>query len=75
RLFVQCLANPGLRARVDVARRELVVGDLQLEFALDAGRQHNLLQGLDDIGQTLALAPAIRAYEAARQRSEPWIFR
>ncbi|HEY9513798.1 MAG TPA: 3-isopropylmalate dehydratase small subunit [Rhodanobacter sp.] len=74
-LFAQCLGNPGLQASVDVARRELVLGDTRLVFELDAGRQHNLLQGLDDIDQTLALAPLIRAYEARRQRSEPWVFR
>lgn len=75
RLFAQCRQHPGLRASVDVARRTLVVGDMQIEFALDAGRQQNLLQGLDDIGQTLALAPRIRAYEAIRKLSEPWVFR
>ena len=74
-LFAQCLGNPGLQASVDVRRRELVLGDTRLVFELDAGRQHNLLQGLDDIGQTLALTPLIRAYEARRQRSEPWVFR
>ena len=74
-LFAQCLHSPGLRASVDVARRELVLGDTRLVFELGAGRQQNLLKGLDDIGQTLSLAPTIRAYEAARQRSEPWVFR
>ncbi len=74
-LFAQCWHSPGLRASVDVARRELVVGDTRLVFELDPGRQQNLLQGLDDIGQTLALAPAIRAYEAERKLSEPWVFR
>lgn len=74
-LFTECQHSPGLRASVDVARKELVVGDTRLVFSLDAGRQQNLLQGLDDIGQTLALAPVIRAYEEARQCSEPWVFR
>ena len=74
-LFAQCRQTPGLRASVDVARRQLVVGDTQLEFALHAGRQQNLLQGLDDIGQTLAQASKIRAYEAVRQLIEPWVFR
>lgn len=74
-LFAQCRQSPGVTASIDVACRELTLGDTQLVFDLDRGRQRNLLQGLDDIGETLTLAPAIRAYETARQRNEPWIFR
>ena len=74
-LFAQCIQSPGVTASVDVARRELVLGDTRLVFDLDAGRQHNLLHGLDDIGETLTMADSIRAYEAVRQLNEPWVFR
>jgi len=73
--FAQCRQSSGVTASVDVARRELTLGDTHLVFDLDVGRQRNLLQGLDNIGETLALAPTIRAYESARQLSEPWVFR
>jgi 3-isopropylmalate/(R)-2-methylmalate dehydratase small subunit len=33
-----------------------------------------MLNGLDDIGITLQRADAIRAYEARRRLSAPWIF-
>ncbi len=74
-LFAQCLPSPGVTASIDVARRELVLGDTRLVFDLDPGRQRNLLHGLDDIGETLTMADSIRAYEATRQLNEPWVFR
>uniref|UniRef100_UPI0035CA6FA4 3-isopropylmalate dehydratase small subunit n=1 Tax=uncultured Methylobacterium sp. TaxID=157278 RepID=UPI0035CA6FA4 len=35
-----------------------------LHFDIDPGRKHSLLNGLDEIGLTLAQGPAIDAYEA-----------
>ena len=35
-----------------------------LHFEIDAGRKHNLINGLDEIGQTLERGSAIDAYEA-----------
>ncbi|MBZ2187667.1 3-isopropylmalate dehydratase small subunit [Alcanivorax sp. JB21] len=43
-------------------------------FEVDPFRKHCLLNGLDDIGLTLQDADAIHAYEAARQKKEPWVF-
>ncbi|MGE4356857.1 MAG: 3-isopropylmalate dehydratase small subunit, partial [Halothiobacillus sp.] len=40
----------------------------------DAFRRHCLLEGLDDIGLTLQHADDIRAYEARRQQTAPWLF-
>jgi 3-isopropylmalate/(R)-2-methylmalate dehydratase small subunit len=41
---------------------------------VDAFRKHCLLHGLDDIGLTLQEADHIRAYEARRKVSAPWLF-
>jgi 3-isopropylmalate/(R)-2-methylmalate dehydratase small subunit len=40
-------------------------------FDIDPEIKHRLLNGLDDVGATLAQADAIAAYEAAKERSGP----
>ena len=43
-------------------------------FEIDPFRKHLLLNGLDDIGQTMQHAPQIDAYEQARGRDQqPWL--
>ena len=49
-------------------------GGESIPFAIDSGRKHRLLNGLDDIGITLQRADRIRAYEARRRDAEPWLF-
>ena len=41
---------------------------------IDEFRKHCLLNGLDDIGLTLQHADDIKAYEAQRRLSAPWLF-
>ncbi|WP_306117167.1 MULTISPECIES: 3-isopropylmalate dehydratase small subunit [unclassified Roseitalea] len=43
-----------------------------IHFDIDPHRKHCLLNGLDDIGQTLQKAAAIDTYEASRADSRPW---
>ena len=66
----------GGNARISVdLERQVVVrpnGD-EIPFEVDAFRKHLLLNGLDDIGQTLQHGTAIDGYEAARQQSQPWM--
>lgn len=42
-------------------------------FDVDAGRKSNLLQGLDDIGQTLSEIASIEAHEQTRRLMTPWL--
>ncbi len=42
-------------------------------FEIDPFRKHCLMQGLDEIGLTLAQADAITAHEARRAGAEPWL--
>ncbi len=42
-------------------------------FEIDPFRKMCLLQGLDEVGLTLAEDSAISAYEAARVKAEPWL--
>jgi 3-isopropylmalate/(R)-2-methylmalate dehydratase small subunit len=42
-------------------------------FAIDPFRKMCLMQGLDEIGLTLAEGNAISAYETRRGAAEPWL--
>jgi 3-isopropylmalate dehydratase small subunit len=41
-------------------------------FEIDPGRKAKLLEGLDDIGQTLKRAGDIKAFEDKRSAGAPW---
>ena len=43
-------------------------------FEIGARRKRMLLEGLDEIGLTLALEPKIAAFQAADRRRRPWIY-
>ncbi|WBU53368.1 3-isopropylmalate dehydratase small subunit [Paracoccus sp. SCSIO 75233] len=45
----------------------------EYSFEIDPTRKHNLLNGLDDIGQTLEKSAAIDAFEQAAGQSRPWV--
>jgi len=45
----------------------------EIPFAIDAFRKHLLLEGLDDIGQTLQRTPAIDGYEARQRAEHAWM--
>ncbi len=61
------------RLTVDLRRQVVVRPDGQeVAFAVDPLRRHLLLEGLDDIGQTLQHEGAITRFEQDRLRSRPW---
>jgi 3-isopropylmalate/(R)-2-methylmalate dehydratase small subunit len=56
----------GSKLTVDLERQVVVAPDgREVPFDIDAATRHRLLEGLDDIGITLAHENAIAAYEAA----------
>ena len=62
------------RLTVDLARQVVVrPNGEEIPFEIDAFRKHLLLNGLDDIGQTMQRAAAIDAYEARQLREKPWM--
>lgn len=70
-------AKMGANARITIdLERQVVVrpNGEEIPFEVDAFRKHCLLNGLDDIGQTLQHAPAIDDYEAQRRAAAPWLF-
>ena len=69
-------ARVGANARITVdLERQVVVrpNGEEIPFAVDPFRRHLLLNGLDDIGQTLQHAAAIDTFEAKRNAAQPWL--
>ena len=69
-------ARQGDNARLTVDLAEQVVvrpNGEKIHFEIDPFRKHLLLNGLDDIGQTLQHAPAIDTYEAKQQAEKAWM--
>lgn len=74
-LFTEMYAAEGYQLTVDLERQVVVKpSGEEFGFEVDAFRKHCLLHGLDDIGLTLQEAEHIRAYEARRKVSAPWLF-
>ncbi len=69
-------AEMGGNARVTIdLKRQVVIrpGGEEIGFSVDALRKRLLLNGLDDIGQTLQRAGAIDAFEARQARQQSWM--
>ncbi|MCW8084503.1 3-isopropylmalate dehydratase small subunit [Sabulicella glaciei] len=70
-------ARMGGNARLSVdLERQVVVrpNGEEIPFEVDAFRRHCLLNGLDDIGQTLEHKDSIDSYETRQRASQPWLF-
>jgi 3-isopropylmalate/(R)-2-methylmalate dehydratase small subunit len=62
------------RLTVDLERQVVVrPSGEEIPFEVDAFRRHCLLNGLDDIAQTLTHTPAIDDYEARQRAAQPWL--
>jgi 3-isopropylmalate/(R)-2-methylmalate dehydratase small subunit len=74
RLMEDARLGGNARLTVDLVRQVVIrPGGEEVAFEIDAFRRHLLLNGLDDIGQTLGHDAAIGAFEAARRQSQPWL--
>lgn len=75
-LFSKVEADPAFRLTVDLENQSVTGTDgTAYSFQVDEFRKHCLVEGLDDIGLTLAHSDAIRAYEQKRREQAPWLFR
>jgi len=62
------------RLTIDLERQVIVrPNGEEIHFDIDPFRKHSLLNGLDDIGQTLQHASSIDRYETARGQAQPWL--
>jgi len=70
-------ARLGANSRITVdLERQVVVrpNGEEIPFRIDEFRRHLLLNGLDDIGQTMQHAPAIDSFEAKQRAAQPWLY-
>jgi 3-isopropylmalate/(R)-2-methylmalate dehydratase small subunit len=59
---------------IDLEKQEITGPDGgTVHFEIDPFRKHCLLNGLDDIGQTLEKTGSIDAYEAKQKHAQPWL--
>ena len=62
------------RMTVDLEGQEITTSDGQvISFEVDAFKKHCLLEGLDDIGLTMAKEASIDAFEAKAGAARPWV--
>lgn len=47
---------------------------IEIQFAIDSYRRDSLLQGLDEIGETLVYEQEITAFETKQRAAQPWLF-
>ena len=69
-------AGMGGNARITVDLQRQVVmrpNGAEIPFNIDPLQRHMLLEGLDEIGETMQRGPAIDAFEARQQRERSWM--
>jgi 3-isopropylmalate/(R)-2-methylmalate dehydratase small subunit len=74
KLFDEVLAFPGYELTVDLQRQVVVKpqGE-EIPFDVQPFRKFCLLNGFDDIGLTLRQSDKIKAFEAQRLATKPWL--
>ncbi|MDI9330210.1 MAG: 3-isopropylmalate dehydratase small subunit [Alphaproteobacteria bacterium] len=73
-LFNEVAAFPGFELTIDLDRQVVVKAQgEEIPFEVNAFRKYCLINGFDDIGLTLRHADKIRAYEAQRLATKPWL--
>ncbi len=74
KLFDEVAVFPGYQLTVDLERQVIVKGDgSEIPFDVQPFRKYCLLNGFDDIGLTLRQQDKIKAYEANRLATKPWL--
>ncbi len=62
------------RMTVDLEAQEITTSDGEvIKFDVDAFKKQCLLEGLDDIGQTLQKQAAVQSYEGKMAQERPWV--
>lgn len=62
---------------IDLEKQEIhrPTGNEVFTFEVDAHKKHCLLNGLDDIGQTMERKGKIDEFESRQKSAEPWLYR
>jgi 3-isopropylmalate/(R)-2-methylmalate dehydratase small subunit len=74
KLFDEALAFPGYELTIDLERQLVITpGNEAIPFEVQGFRKYCLLNGFDDIGLTLRQSDKIKAFEANRLATKPWL--
>lgn len=73
-LFQAAQEEEAIELTVDLPAQRLTLAERSFAFALDHNRKRSLVEGLDDIGLTLAQAQDIVDFEIGHRRAMPWLF-
>jgi 3-isopropylmalate/(R)-2-methylmalate dehydratase small subunit len=74
-LMSEISTNQGVEFNIDLENQKVTTpGGINIDFDIDGFRKHNLANGLDDIGLTLAQTDKIDAYEVTHKETFPWLW-
>ncbi len=73
-LFERALGGENVQVDVDLVAQTVSSGDSVCRFEITQQRKHSLLNGLDEIGVTLAQTDTIKAFETDYRQRRPWTF-
>ncbi len=74
KLFDEVTAFPGFQLTIDLERQVVVRAQgEEIPFEVQAFRKYCLMNGFDDIGLTLRYSDKIKAFEAERLATKPWL--
>jgi len=74
KLFDEVAAFPGFQLTIDLERQVVVrTQGEEIPFEVQAFRKYCLMNGFDDIGLTLRYSDKIKAFEAERLATKPWL--
>lgn len=68
------LSSAGTTVTVDLVTQRIIAGDAEFGFEIEALRRDALLEGLDEITQTLRQRERIEAWQSADREQRPWIW-
>lgn len=68
-------AKSGFELTIDLPAQKIIFEDgTKIDFSIEEFRKHCLINGLDDIGLTLAQAEAIKSFEQAQRATKAWLY-
>ena len=72
-LFCLVLKNEGYSLEIDLVKRSVTGQGVEFSFEIDDFKRKVLLEGLDDISQTLELEATIENYEKLFKNERQWV--
>lgn len=74
-LFDECERVDGYQLTVDLPNQWVITpSGEKFNFNIDEFYKHRLMNGLDDIGETLQNSEQIKAFENQHKANKPWVF-